>query len=87
MASEVNFNIRHLSIDSDLSNSVFSPSPDDRNLNTLNFTYENGGGSGDPYLEGRMSREELKKLEANVYERYIRNLKGMVHILYFTFKN
>lgn len=56
--------------------SVFSPSPGAKSLSpsTPYFTYENGSGDAD----GRMSREELKKVEANVYERYIRDLKGIL---------
>lgn len=34
------------------------------------FSFENGGNEG-------MNREERKQIEAVVYERYIRDLKGM----------
>lgn len=66
-----------------ISPSLSIPSPDPaRSLSPvalspgLNFTFENGSGDGD--ADGRMSREELKKVEANVYERYIRDLKGII---------
>ena len=63
-------------------NSVFSsPSPGAKS--PLYFTYENGhngvngsNGSGDAEGDEEVNREDMKKASTNVYERYIRNLKG-----------